>query len=237
MRHISLFSGIGGFDLAAEWVGWENVAQVEIDPFCLKVLEKNFPNTKRYHDIKDFKTAEYSGTIDVISGGFPCQPFSLAGKRAGKKDDRHLWPEMFRVISEIRPQWVVAENVPGILSIEYGLVFEQVCIDLESIGYEIQSVIIPAAARNAPHQRKRLWFIANAKGKGLERNDSTRTPQTKRRAPQHDFTSDWIKVASELCRVDDGVPKRLDKSNRLKALGNAIVPQIAYEIFNAINNV
>src|SRR5688572_707622 len=108
MRHASLFSGIGGFDLAAQWMGWENVFQVEIDKFCQKVLEKNFPNVKRYGDIKEFKGGDYRGTIDVLSGGFPCQPFSSAGERLGTEDHRHLWPENFRIVREVQPPNIVA---------------------------------------------------------------------------------------------------------------------------------
>lgn len=157
MTHASLFSGIGGFDLAAEWLGWENIFQVEIDPFCQKVLAKNFPNAKRYADIKQFRGTPYIGTVDVISGGFPCQPYSVAGQRRGSDDDRALWPEMLRVIREIQPTWVVGENVPGIISME----FESVCTDLESAGYAVQPFIVPACAVNALHRRDRVWIIAH----------------------------------------------------------------------------
>lgn len=159
-RHGSLFSGIGGFDLAAEWAGFENVFQVEIDKFCQKVLSKNFPNTEKFYDIYDFKGKKYRGTIDIISGGFPCQPFSLAGKRVGTGDERHLFPEMLRVVSEIRPTWVVGENVYGLLNIEGGMAFENMCVALERLSYEVQTFIIPAAGVNAPHKRDRLWIIA-----------------------------------------------------------------------------
>jgi len=116
-RHGSLFSGIGGFDLAALWMNWENVFQVEISDFCNKVLEHHFPDTTRFRDIKKFKGGKYRGTIDVLSGGFPCQPFSTAGKRRGKDDDRFLWPEALRIIGEIKPRWIVLENVAGLFSI------------------------------------------------------------------------------------------------------------------------
>lgn len=115
MTHASLFTGIGGFDLAAEWCGWENVFQVENDPYCKELLKQNFPKTKKYGDIKKFKGKEYRRTIDVLSGGWPCQPFSVAGKRKGKEDDRYLWPEMLRVIQNVQPRWVVGENVSGII--------------------------------------------------------------------------------------------------------------------------
>jgi DNA (cytosine-5)-methyltransferase 1 len=160
MRHGSLFSGIGGFDLAAEWMGWENVFHCEWMEFPRKVLEYYWPEADSHIDIckTDFK--KYEGTIDLISGGFPCQPFSLAGKRKGTDDERYLWGEMLRAIQEIKPTWVIAENVFGITNIDGGLVFEQVCIDLEVEGYEVQPFIIPAAAKNAPHRRDRCWFIA-----------------------------------------------------------------------------
>jgi len=166
MNHLSLFSGIGGFDLASEWMGWNNIACIENDLFCQKVLRKNFPKTKIYGDIKDFPATNYAGRIDIITGGFPCQPFSAAGKRKGRDDNRHLWPEMLRVIREIKPSWVVAENVRGLLSIEDGMAFEQVCIDLENEGYEVQPFLIPACAVNAPHKRERVWFVGHSKHNG-----------------------------------------------------------------------
>lgn len=155
-----MFSGIGGFDLAAEWMGWENVFHCEWMEFPRKVLDYHFPNADSHIDIckTDFK--KYEGTIDIISGGFPCQPFSLAGKRKGTDDERYLWGEMLRAVQEIKPKYVIAENVFGITNIDGGLVFEQVCLDLEAEGYEVQPFIIPAAAKNAPHRRDRCWFIA-----------------------------------------------------------------------------
>ena len=160
MKHGSLFSGIGGFDLAAEWMGWENVFHCEWMEFPRKVLEYYWPNADSHIDIckTDFK--KYANRIDILTGGFPCQPFSLAGKRKGTDDERYLWGEMLRAICEIKPQWVIAENVFGITNIDGGLVFEQVCLDLEAQGYEVQPFIIPAAAKNAPHRRDRCWFLA-----------------------------------------------------------------------------
>ena len=160
MKHGSLFSGIGGFDLAAEWMGWENVFHCEWMEFPRKVLDYHFPNADSHIDIckTDFK--KYANTIDILTGGFPCQPFSLAGKRKGTDDERYLWGEMLRAIQEIKPKYVIAENVFGITNIDGGLVFQQVCLDLENEGYEVQPFIIPAAAKNAPHRRDRCWFIA-----------------------------------------------------------------------------
>jgi DNA (cytosine-5)-methyltransferase 1 len=165
MNHASLFSGIGGFDLAAEWTGWNNVFNCEWEEFPRKVLKHHFPNAKQYEDIKDFNATEYRGRIDVLSGGFPCQPFSVAGLRKGTEDSRYLWPQMLRVIGECQPRWVVGENVRGLVSWagkdgRVGMVFETCCTDLEALGYSVQSFIIPACATNAPHERARVWIIA-----------------------------------------------------------------------------
>ena len=157
MTHGSLFSGIGGFDLAAEWMGWKNVFHSEIDEFCSKVLNYHFPNAKSYKDIKETNFTEWSGKVDVVSGGFPCQPFSIAGKRKGDADDRHLWLEMLRAIREIQPSWVVGENVSGIVNWSRGMVFKQIQIDLENEGYEVFPVLnLPACGKNAPHKRERI---------------------------------------------------------------------------------
>ena len=160
MTHGSLFSGIGGFDLAAEWTGWNNVFNCEWEEFPRKVLKHHFPNAKQYEDIKDFNATEYRGRIDVLSGGFPCQPFSVAGQRKGTEDERHLWPEMLRIIGECQPRWVVGENVRGLVSWSDGLVFEACYSDLENLGYSVQSFIIPACSTNAPHRRDRVWIVA-----------------------------------------------------------------------------
>lgn len=162
MTHASLFSGIGGFDLAAHWAGIENVFACEIDEFCRKVLAKRFPNTTLYKDIKETKFGQYCGTVDIISGGFPCQPFSVAGKRAGTTDNRYLWGEMLRVVREVQPEWVIAENVRGLTNIANGSTFETVCNDLEVSGYKVQSFIIPALTVGAPHKRDRIWIIAHS---------------------------------------------------------------------------
>lgn len=168
MTHASLFSGIGGFDLAAEWAGWVNAFNCETDPFCQKVLKYHFPNAKQYGDIKTADFTLWRGRIDVLTGGFPCQPFSLAGKRKGTADDRHLWPQMLRAIREVRPRWVVAENVLGIVNWSGGLVFEQVCADLENEGYEVESFVLPAAGVGAVHRRYRVWFVAHRADAGVK---------------------------------------------------------------------
>ncbi len=261
--HSSLFSGIGGFDLAAEWCGWDNIFQVEIDKFCQKVLTKNFPNVKRYGDIKEFDGTKYTGTIDVISGGFPCQPFSIAGKRKGKEDDRYIWDEMLRVISEIKPKIVVCENVTGIISLE----LDKVLSDLEAQDYSTETFIIPACAVNAPHKRERIWIISYSNKERLQYRNffkSKEIQNIKKRIQNNrkinrlggewitSNTNDtstnykiqtgrnmssgeiWKKGTAEscVCGVDDGLPNRVD---RIKGLGNAIVPQIAFEIFYFID--
>ena len=161
--HLSLFSGIGGLDIAAEWAGFKTVGQCEWADYPRAVLEKHWPGLPRWRDIRTLTKEsfyEQTGlrTITVLSGGFPCQPFSTAGKRRGKDDDRYLWPEMLRVIQEIRPRWVVGENVAGIVT----LALDQVLSDLESIGYTCQAVIIPACAVDAPHRRDRCAIVGNS---------------------------------------------------------------------------
>lgn len=157
LKHLALFNGIGGFQLAAHWMGWQNVAHVEIDEWCNRVVKKHFPESICHTDIKQFDGTQYTNRVDILTGGFPCQPFSVAGQRKGKEDTRHLWPEMFRVIKEIRPPWIVGENVTGII----GLALEQVLSDLESAGYNTETFIIPACAVGALHKRDRLWIVAH----------------------------------------------------------------------------
>jgi DNA (cytosine-5)-methyltransferase 1 len=163
MRHGSLFSGIGGFDLAAQWMNWTNVFHTEWNEFGQKILQHHFPQSISYHDIIKTDYTIHKGTIDIITGGFPCQPFSLAGKRKGKDDERYLWHEMLRAIQQIQPTYVVAENVRGLLTIDGGMVFEQVCADLEAEGYEVQPILLPAAGVNAPHRRDRIFIVAYSK--------------------------------------------------------------------------
>ena len=253
MTHGSLFSGIGGFDLAAAWAGIPTLWQVEIDPYCRAVLQKHFPEAKIHEDIKKIKKGELE-PVDIISGGFPCQPFSVAGKRRGKADDRYLWPEMLRIISEIRPTWAICENVPGIISME-----PDNCIsDLEAEGYEVQTFIVPACAVDAPHRRDRVWIVAHSNGGGLPepciceeqqgRTKTIRTSQnladaacelldrnreTRRRRGEFTDGCRWLPEPG-VGRVAHGVPRRV---GRLRALGNAIVPQVAYQIFKTIMEV
>jgi DNA (cytosine-5)-methyltransferase 1 len=162
MKHAALFNGIGGFQLAAAWMGWENVWHCEIDPFCNKVVKYHFPNSICYEDIRELDATQWRGKIDIISGGFPCQPFSHAGKRKGTDDNRYLWPQMCRIIREVQPRYIVGENVSGLVNWDGGMVFEQVQADLEAAGYESQAYVLPACGVNAPHRRDRIWFIAHS---------------------------------------------------------------------------
>ena len=269
LSHGSLFSGIGGFDLAAQWMGWTNVFQCEKDDWCRKVLAKNFPQTERFADIKEFYATKYNGAIDIISGGFPCQPFSTAGNRKGKEDDRYLWEEMLRVVREVEPTYVVGENVVGII----GLALDTVLSDLEAQGYTTETFIIPACAKNAWHRRDRVWIVAYAKGGDADRNarkfqgkneQAERSERPEKWLSKFGSTGDvpadtnnarcneqrqsitdgaelfapkcssWWEAEPGMGRVVDGLPNRVD---RLKGLGNAIVPQVAYEIFSAIGTV
>ena len=177
MRHGSLFSGIGGFDLAAEWMGWENVLHCEINPFGQQVLNYYWPNAVSYTNIITTDFRKHHGTIDIISGGFPCQPYSTAGKRLGKEDELHLWPEMLRAIREISPRWVVGENVRGLTNWNGGMVFDEVQADLEAEGYEVTPFLLPACGIDAPHRRDRIWFVAYSGSNGYQPGGSGKDRQ------------------------------------------------------------
>jgi DNA (cytosine-5)-methyltransferase 1 len=193
LKVLDLFSGIGGFTLGLDSTNFfETVKFVEKDKYCQKVLQKNFPNIPIEEDIKNVKGKE--GEADVICGGFPCQPFSVAGKQKGTSDDRHLWPEMFRLIREIKPKFVIGENVKNIINIQDGVVFETVCTDLESEGYEVQSFNIPAAGVGAPHRRERVWIVAYAERNGQlaskEREGIKETISKKQKGSNHSFDTE-----------------------------------------------
>jgi DNA (cytosine-5)-methyltransferase 1 len=290
MRHGSLFSGIGGFDLAAEWCGWENVFHCEWNTFGQKVLKHHFPKSISYNDITKTDFSIHRGEIDIISGGFPCQPYSNAGKRLGKEDERHLFPEMLRAIREIQPSWVVGENVRGLTNWNGGLVFDEVQSDLEAEGYEVLPFLLPACSVGAPHRRDRIWFIAysnsnrlhkcnskyeikstdrrinaldninesdgngNATNTGskryermyknrIENNINRENSEIWRGSTRHNKKNYWdiFPTQPPICGGDDGLPKELDsitfskwRNESIKAFGNAIVPQVAYQIFKSI---
>jgi DNA (cytosine-5)-methyltransferase 1 len=303
MIHFSLFSGIGGFDLASEWMGWKNYLSCEIADFPNKILEHYWPDAYHHRDVKTLNYETINNELSerfgkqwrdddiILTGGFPCQPYSSAGKRLGKEDERHLWPEMLRIISEIKPKFIVGENVFGLLNWNGGMVFAEVCSDLEHQGYEITPVVIPAAAVNAPHGRDRVWFVAYRISKGLEgctskriqtvkggkngfqdgissrnvhdgfitntngtrvqgQSINTRTSKEIRQGWQS-FTQTWNKwnigrwqefpTEPPICSGNDGLPDKLDgitfskwRAESIKGYGNAIVPQVAFEIFKAI---
>lgn len=176
-KHGSLFSGIGGFDLAAEWMGWENVFHCEWNEFSKRILNYYWPNAESFDDITKTDFTKYANTIDILTGGFPCQPYSVAGKRKGKEDERHLWPEMLRAIREIQPSYVVGENVAGLISWNGGLVFHEVQTDLENEGYEVWPFILPACAVNAPHRRDRIWFVAYSEHNTKRQNGNSNKAQ------------------------------------------------------------
>jgi len=233
--HLDLFSGIGGFALAAGWAGFETVGFCDNEPYAQAVLKKHWPNLPIHNDIKSLDGTKYRGT-KLLTGGFPCQPFSCCGKQRGKEDNRYLWPEMFRIIQEARPTWVVGENVANIV----GMALDQVHIDLESKGYQVESVIIPACAVNAQHRRDRVWIIANDAIRGMEGGSKEKICWKSRIQKNQDGRgfqniSELSSISSpRICRTSDGIPNRVD---RLKGLGNAIVPQVAYQIIKGIRDL
>jgi DNA (cytosine-5)-methyltransferase 1 len=180
MNHGSLFSGIGGFDLAAQWSGWTNKFHCEWNPFGQKVLKHYWPEAESYSDITKTDFTLWRGKIDILTGGFPCQPYSQAGKRLGKEDDRHLWPEMLRAIREIQPRYVVGENVSGLVNWNGGMVFNEVQAELEAEGYEVTPFILPACAINAPHRRDRIWFVAYSKNSRCRGRKNQQCPNGER---------------------------------------------------------
>ena len=263
LTHFSLFTGIGSLDLAAEWAGFTTVGQCEFADYPYKVLEKHWPDVPKWHDIRtltgeDFYARTGLRTVDLISGGFPCQPFSVAGKQKGKRDDRYLWPEMLRVIREIKPTWVLGENVPGILRIAG----KTVCEDLEREGYAVTVFNFEAAAVGAPHRRDRVFFVAHSREdntfniegtSGIRRIMADTTEQRLSRPrksikPLHTEENTERKTSKpfdvrirnqwefepNVGRVANGIPSRVD---RLKCLGNAVVPQQVYPILKAIADI
>lgn len=245
LTHLSLFSGIGGLDLAAEAAGFVTVGQCEWAEFQTKVLEKHWPDVQRWRDIRglsadDFYRKTGHETVTCISGGFPCQPHSVAGKRRASSDERDLWPEMRRVISEIKPKWVVAENVPGLLSSENGRFFANVLRDFAEMGFDVGWGITSAAAIGAIHRRERLAIIAYASSIRLQRRFTTQERFYSDEQSKRAFTN-LLRCADEsyirksaILRRNNGLPNRVD---RTKSLGNAVVPQAFYPFFKAIHDL
>ena len=270
--HIDLFSGIGGFALACRWAGIETIAFCEIEKYAQRVLRKNFPGIRIFEDVRQFPATEFCEPF-LLTGGYPCQPFSQAGKRRGAEDDRHLWPSMFGIIRTSRPTWILAENVAGHVTL--GL--DEVLADLESEDYAVQPIIIPACAVDAPHRRDRVWILGNSKRDSEGRAYGSESGRSKRerkdeniiewdevgrdfgnasseiafadsnrrrcekreseRKPLSDFNLEsesdgrFWSAEPNMGRVAYGIPRRVD---RLRGLGNAIVPQVAYEIIKAM---
>lgn len=266
MKVLDLFSGIGGFSLGLERAGMETVAFCEIDPFCQKILNKHWPDVPIFNDVRSL---DYEGSIDLICGGYPCQPFSVAGNREGEADDRHLWPAMFSIIKKYRPNWVIGENVAG----HVGMGLDAVLTQLESEGYSTRTFNIPACAVNAPHERQRIWIVAYSEGQqssppnneqkqrkiskskqgqfgrscsGKDVSDSNSERRCGRNSRREDAKDvgklsrssrgnsggvGFWDIEPSVGRVANGVPRRVD---RLKSLGNSVVPEIPEIIGTAI---
>jgi len=277
MRGGFLFAGIGGFELAAIQAGIEPVWSNEINPWCCKVLRKNFDHEiiekdirlltadtisirgqEKIRDISKRKKPRISSKpvdknatilqhgnktklqkVDIITGGFPCQPFSHAGKRKGTDDDRYLWPEMLRIIEEVGPSWVIGENVAGLKSMENGRTLDRILTDLEDIGFDTETFLIPACSVGAWHRRDRIWIVShtrhvpNTNEKRQCNQEQIRELERQRLSEygeRYGRGKEW-QTEPAVGRMANGIPGRVD---RLKGLGNAIVPQVAYEIFKAI---
>jgi DNA (cytosine-5)-methyltransferase 1 len=222
-RHnvLDLFSGIGGFSLGLERAGFNTAAFCEIDGYCRRVLARHWPEIPTYQDIRQLsaRRLHHDGIppIDLICGGYPCQPFSIAGNQRGAEDPRHLWPEMSRLIREIWPRWVICENVAG--HVECGL--DAVLADLEDAGYTATPFVIPACAVGAPHRRDRVWIVAHAAGLRLPGTLGPNTRHTPAELPSAPLR--WDLPQPFTVGSDDGIPYRMD---RTRALGNAVLPQI-----------
>jgi DNA (cytosine-5)-methyltransferase 1 len=227
MTHGSLFSGIGGFDLAAQWMGWENLFHCEWNPFGQRVLHHYWPDAECFTDITKSDFTSYANRIDVLSGGFPCQPYSSAGKRLGKEDNRHLWPQMLRAIGEVRPRWVVGENVSGLLNWNEGMVLAEIKADLESLGYKVFTPLhIGAVSVNAPHRRMRVWIVAHASSQSFKPCTGQKREEccSKRRELRGEFTAvseKQLTPDSSLLQRDSQRPEELNSGPGRDALSNA----------------
>jgi DNA (cytosine-5)-methyltransferase 1 len=242
--HLDLFSGIGGFALAAKWNGYRTVGFCDNEPYAQAVLKKHWPEVPCHKDIREVRGDLYAG-VTLLTGGFPCQPFSVAMRshRKGKEDVRYLWPEMLRVIQEAKPTWIIGENVVGILN----LALDQVCADLEGEGYEVEPIIIPDCSVRANHKRDRVWIMAHRCGIKMEeckleasRNWSQSLGHNRERSCEDGVLGweskerDAFRDDPRVLRMANGIPNRVD---RIKGVGNAIVPQVASEIIRCINKI
>lgn len=231
MNHGSLFTGSGGFDLAAHWMGWTNVFNCELEEYNRNLLKQYWPNAIQYGDIKSTDFRPWRGRIDILTGGDPCQVSSYAGKRKGKEDDRYLWPEYRRAIEEIQPRFVLNENVTG--SITNGILDQKIS-DLEALGYAWwPPLVIPAAAVGALHRRDRVWLFADSIRNEQPREESC-NGQAGRVGRQFEplaWNDDWENMLSNFRGMDDGLSHKVDRTDGMR---NAICPQIAYELFKAI---
>lgn len=249
MRKLSLFSGIGGIDLAAHWAGMETVAFCEREPFPQKVLKKHWPNVPIYDDVCTLTSEQLKEdgiigpgrTIDLISGGYPCQPFSYSGLREGEKDDRHLWPEVARLLDEISPTWFVGENVSGHITMGLDTVLD----DLGRLGYTAQSFHIPALSVDGDHERYRIFIVAYSDSKsGLQTRSKARALREEWGAREDVGGSGWRPIpradwhisGPPVSREPDGISKELDKARAI-ALGNAVSPYQIYPIMAAIKAI
>jgi len=241
---LDLFSGIGGFALAAYWAGlrFDRHYFSEIEPHAVELYKKRFPEAEFLEDIKNVDYSKLPKGEWLVTGGFPCQPHSVAGKRKASEDERDLWAECKRALCELRPRIALFENVTGLLISERGRFFNGVLSDIHACGYACEWQVISAADVGAPHLRKRVWIVAYTEGFGLEgaggkrREDRKGTPQAREEWKQFYKTPyrdnkilNWEEIESELCGDDDGLPFDVE---RFKCLGNAIVPQCAEMIFN-----
>lgn len=240
MTHIGLFEGEGGFSLAVRWMGWITKAWCEFDEFNQTVLRYHFPEAEAFGDITKSDFRKYANTIDILTGGFPCQPFSNSGEQQGENDNRWLFDEMLRAIREIKPRWIVAENVFAIASPKFARTFEYICSSMETEGYEVQPIIIPATAVEAEHERYRVWFIAYASSFGFsgQRALLGRLQPTKIGNRETSRFVNFVQgnAMPFVCKSHDGLPRKLAE-RAIHAAGNAIVPQLGFQIFRAIEEV
>lgn len=244
MKHGSLFTGIGGFDLAAQWMGWETLFQVEIDKQCNKVLEKNFSNVKRFRDAKEFDGSTYRGAVDIVSGGWPCPKYSKAGKQTGGEP---LKAELIRITKQINPPWFVFENVPGLITPKLSVEHSDLINEMESCGYQTGTFCISADMVGANQIRERVWIIGHKEM--ANHSDTPRGelgeifnqgqkegPQNRIKLPGNTIRLHWYEAISRIHRILNGLSRGMD-GHRNRMLGNAVYPEIPYLIFKSISTL